>query len=101
MDMLIDHPLVIPVTLKTLSIANTQKVHASISKQSQFDGFSIIRQSLQDRQIPERAADVIMASWKPSTHKQYAVYIRRWFRFSCEKQISTIQVTVNYVVLIL
>ncbi|XP_053398289.1 uncharacterized protein LOC123561770 [Mercenaria mercenaria] len=39
-----------------------------------------------------------MSSWKPSTQKQYSVYIKRWFQFCSEKQVNSVQVTVNNVI---
>ncbi|KAH3806244.1 uncharacterized protein LOC127860415 [Dreissena polymorpha] len=67
----------------------------SFGRQTPVSCFSIIRKSFEDRQIPKRAVDIMLASWKPSTQKQYSVYIRRWFLFCSKREINTLQVTVN------
>lgn len=40
-------------------------------------GFAIIRKSFEDKTISERATDIMLAAWKPSSQKQFSVYIRR------------------------
>ena len=47
-------------------------------------GMQVIRQSLQESEIPPDIAEVIMHSWRDSTHKQYKVYINKWLQFCSE-----------------
>ena len=47
-------------------------------------GMQIIRQSLQISEISPDIVDVIMQSWRDSTHKQYKVYINKWLQFCGE-----------------
>lgn len=44
----------------------------------------IIRQSLQHSGISPDIVEVIMQSWRDSTHKQYKVYINKWLQFCGE-----------------
>ena len=56
----------------------------SSSSSSGAVGMQIIRQSLQESEIPPDIAEVIMHSWRDSTHKQYKVYINKWLQFCSE-----------------
>ena len=44
----------------------------------------IIRQSLQAAEFSPDIVEVIMQSWRDSTHKQYKVYINKWLQFCGE-----------------
>ena len=59
------------------------------------DGLSTVRQTLQKRKVSTRSANIIMASWRSGTQKQYNMYIRKWFQFSCQRKISSFQVSIN------
>ena len=50
------------------STSSSQEAHPS--------GVQIIRNSLTARGISQKAAKVILQSWRESTHKQYSVYLR-------------------------
>ncbi|XP_068689820.1 uncharacterized protein [Montipora foliosa] len=55
------------------STSSSQETHPS--------GVQIIRNSLTARGISQKAAKVILQSWRESTHKQYSVYLRKWVLF--------------------
>ena len=55
------------------STSSSQEAHPS--------GVQIIRNSLTARGISQKAAKVILQSWRESTHKQYSVYLRKWVLF--------------------
>ena len=59
------------------------------------DGLSTVRQTLQKRKASTRSATIIMASWRSGTQKQYNMYIRKWFQYSCQRKISSFQVSIN------
>ena len=44
-------------------------------------GMQIIRNSITERGISQKAAKVILQSWRESTHKQYSIYLRKWLLF--------------------
>ena len=50
----------------------------SASSPTEAVGMQIIRQSLQESEIPPDIAEVIMHSWRDNTHKQCKVYINKW-----------------------
>ena len=53
----------------------------SSSQESHASGVQIIRNSLTARGISQKAAKVILQSWRQSTHKQYSVYLKKWLLF--------------------
>ena len=52
------------------STPSSQEAHPS--------SVQIIRNSLTARGISQKAAKVILQSWRESTHKQYSVYLKKW-----------------------
>lgn len=54
---------------------------ASNNEAHQFDGLSAVRMQFGDRGVSEQGAEIIMASWKPGTEKQYSPHIKRWSQF--------------------
>ncbi|MPC61734.1 hypothetical protein E2C01_055808 [Portunus trituberculatus] len=48
------------------------------------DGMPTIREHLRDQRISETSADIILASWKPGTGKQYRSHLKRWTQF-CDR----------------
>ena len=57
----------------------------------------IILESLKARGIPEQAQQVILASWRQSTRKQYVSYIRRWIHFCDRESTDPLQTHVNII----
>ena len=55
--------------------------NTSSSQETHPSGVQIIRNSLTARGISQKAAKVILQSWRKSTLKQYSVYLRKWVLF--------------------
>ena len=51
---------------------------APSSKETEANGLSFIRKSIQSRNISSRAANIIMAVWRSGTQKQYTSHIKRF-----------------------
>ena len=49
------------------------------------DGSSLIRENLEDKNLSTAAQDIIMASWRKGTTKQYRLYLLRWTDF-CQRE---------------
>ncbi|XP_046546323.1 uncharacterized protein LOC124256363 [Haliotis rubra] len=45
----------------------------------------VIREAVQSEGISEQATDIILQSWRNSTHKQYGGYLQRWMLFCTQK----------------
>ena len=59
------------------------------------DGLLHIRRSYETRGILESACNLLMASWRPGTQKQYQVYIQKWSNFCAQRKIDHNQPTVE------
>ena len=61
----------------------------SADKQVTTDGLSAIRGSFKDTNISVKATNILLASWRKGTQKQYITYIKKWFTFCRENQIDS------------
>ena len=71
---------------------------SSIVKYTTHDGMSYIRESFQSRNISPEATDILMASWRHSTQKQYSTYINKWVLFCNKRQINSFHTSVDTVI---
>ncbi|XP_050707606.1 uncharacterized protein LOC126992815 [Eriocheir sinensis] len=56
-------------------------------------GVPSIRESLREQGVSAEGAEIIMASWKPGTEKQYRPHIRRWAQFCHRRDIDPVNPT--------
>lgn len=61
-------------------------------------GMQIVRETLREQGISTEGTDIIMASWKPGTAKQYTPHIRRWTQFCDRRNINPLSPTVDCVI---
>ena len=89
---------------KTSSCSSTTKETANATQRDQTspasrrngtDGLLHIRRTYETRGISESACNLLMASWRPGTHKQYQVYIQKWSNFCAQRKINHNQPTVE------
>ena len=66
-------------------------------EQTSSDSLSAIRRSYQVRNISSKATNIILASWRRGTQKQYITHIKKWLSFCDKKQINSVCADVNYV----
>ena len=70
-----------------LSLNTTSQQHSTPSSQAvKVDGLQNLGKSLQQRNISEKAATIILQSWSDGTQRQYKLYIKQWIDFCCERQ---------------
>ena len=69
--------------------------HSSVSPQSslhkgeaKIDSMSFIRRQYEEWGFSEHVTNVLLDSWRPSSQKQYAVYLKKWAVFCRERQIT-------------
>ena len=62
------------------------------------DGLSLVRRQLRERGISSPGTDIIMASWRPATAKQYQPHVNRWLQFCDTGRISPLNPTVTEIV---
>ena len=80
------------------SFVNTQQTAKTSVKIHEDGSFQNIRRHLQGHAIPEKAANVIIASWRNSTKKQHGSYLKKWLYFCSERQISNTNPSVSEIV---
>ena len=76
----------------------TVKSNSSTCKQATFDGMSYIRKSFENRELSKESVDIIMASWRHSTQKQYSTYINRWVSFCDKRKINSFHTNIDSVI---
>ena len=59
------------------------------------NGLLHIRESYEARGISESTCNLLMASWRPGTQKQYQVYIQKWSHFCTQRKVNHNQPTVE------
>ncbi|XP_046340897.2 uncharacterized protein LOC125383559 [Haliotis rufescens] len=69
---------------------STQQGGETLSRQNETCSVSLIRLSLTRRGVSDRAASVILQSWRKSTRDQYSTYIKRWVAFCNQREIDTL-----------
>ena len=77
--LLIRHPVALPRQKKLLKLPNTTKIHPLHAKLVLMACY--ISGDPMKRGISESACNLLMASWRPGTQKQYQVYIQKWSNF--------------------
>ena len=65
------------------------------SQENDTHGLLSIRQALKGRKVSKRATDIIMASWRLGTQKQYTTHIKRWFQYCSQRKIDSFQTKVS------
>ena len=58
-------------------------------------GHAAVRESLQAEGLTDDIIDIILASWRASTHRQYKTYIQKWVNFCNSEQTSLFSPSVN------
>ena len=56
--------------------------------EAKIDSMSFIRIHYEERGFSEHVTNVLLDSWRPSTQKQYTVYLKKWAVFCRERQIT-------------
>ncbi|WAQ96537.1 UBP34-like protein, partial [Mya arenaria] len=69
---------------------------ASFSQQTTSNAMSYIRRSYEKRNLSKKSINIIMASWRKTTQKQYSTYINRWIHFCREREIDPLQTPIEY-----
>jgi hypothetical protein len=58
---------------------------------------SIVRQNLENEGISDKASKIILSSWRSSTKKQYATYIKKWLNFYSQRHINSLKPSLSSV----
>ena len=60
--------------------------------------FSYIRETLQEQGIPDASTDIIIASWRTTTRKTYAVYLNRWIKFAKKRHVNLLSPSPSHII---
>ena len=91
--LLIRHPVALPQQKSLLKLPNKKGTPPSCK--NGVNGLLHIRESYEARGISESSCNLLMASWRPGTQKQYQVYIQKWSHFCTQRKINHNQPTVE------
>lgn len=58
----------------------------------------IIRKSLESKNISGHSAEIILASWRSGTQRQYQTYINKWLKYCCERELDSLHPSVADVI---
>ena len=64
---------------------------SSAVQQDSVNGLSSIQQALEDINISKRATDIVKASWRSGTKKQYTTNVKKWFSYCDKRKINHFQ----------
>lgn len=72
-------------------VTKSSRGSTPILAQTEPASLSLIRESLGKYNLSSSAKDVLMASWREGTSKQYHTYLKRWRQYFNEKDIDLFQ----------
>lgn len=84
--------------LKDIEVTESAVCDSLASQQTPPPRLSCVRQLYEGRGLSEESVSIIMKSWRRSTHKQYGIYINKWFQFIDGKVDRSDKVSVNLVI---
>jgi len=95
MEMLVEVPVILPKMKSLLALPNTSRIHPFNNKlvvvACRLSGNAWKR----DQFRKKTTTDIILASWRKGTKKQYSSYLQKWVSYCSKKKISTVHVSVG------
>ena len=71
---------------------------ASFMQETESDSMSLMRRIYQNRGFSQQATNIILNSWRDSSHKQYGTYISKWILFCTKRKIDPVSPSINMAV---
>ena len=82
----------------TTSSCNGQQNCSPVTRETSSDCMSLIRGKVKSSSLSKPAQEILLASWRPGTLKQYDSYLHRWAKFCHDNEINVYQPRVEQVV---
>lgn len=84
----------------TSSVGEFTTSHKDTSQNGQNDSgcFQDLREKLYSKGLSKQATELILASWRTGTKKQYNSYLSKWMRFCCSREIDPFNPTITCVI---
>ena len=60
----------------------------STMAKAKVDSVPTLRNSFRQFNVSPEVTDILMASWRSGTQKQYKTYLEKWFLFCCEREVN-------------
>lgn len=73
-----------PVT----DVTATARVATPIDAQTSSDGAQAFRSAIRQHGLSEEVSQFLFKSWRPGTQTQYDIYIKRWYNFCSQRDVS-------------
>lgn len=95
LQLLVETPVIFQASDNLMTLPYKSDLHP-LRKKFEFSGLSSIREQYEKRGISKNTTEILLASWRITTRKQYkVVYINKWFLFCRERQINQIHCLLN------
>ncbi|XP_028394449.1 uncharacterized protein LOC114518643 [Dendronephthya gigantea] len=78
-----------------VTIARSTAGNSSTAQNSGSSSLSLIRQQLTEQGLSAETVNIIMATWRQTTGKQYQCYLLKWISFCQENRINIEQADIN------
>ena len=85
LHLLIDNPVLLPQSDCLLTQPHSNVLHP-LPKLFKNNGLQGLRESLQQRNISDKAATISLLSWSDGTQQQYKPFMKQWLDFCSERQ---------------
>lgn len=96
MEMITDTPYLLPKRENLLTLPGTRKIHP-LHKKLTLMACRLSGKPSQAERFLKKATNIIIASWRHGTQKQYSTYIKKWVHYCSERQTDKFQTNVNNV----
>lgn len=84
-------------TQKENTVHSSNNQVSSITRSVETGSMPNFRGQFEDQGLSRQTCEILLASWRYSTKKQYGTFIRRWLRFCSEREINSFQPSVKEV----
>ena len=90
MEMLVSLPLVLPCQPQLLQLPHDPHRRLPLFPKLQLLACKLSGNPLREENISGHSADIILASWRSGTQKQYQPYINKWLNYCCERELDSL-----------
>ena len=71
--------------------SESKRTTSSTSQETYPVSRACLRRSFKEQKVSERTTEILISAWKHGTHKQYGVYIRKWYQFCSQRKVDGVK----------
>ena len=90
-SLLTDYPIWLKGQTMQTTTSPPHPDNTSTPPENEHDGLQVVRASLQKQGVSRRTENLLLGSWKGSTKKQYAPYIKQWHQLCLQQGSDPLQ----------